>query len=84
MNKANVRSGLFALVAVYMIKIAYDLYQARLDPDTTMTDTARILFMVFFALAGVALLVYSAVIWNRGRKQQQEEQKEEEEENSVR
>lgn len=84
LNKANTRSGLFAIVAIYMMKVAYDLYSARSDPDTTMTPAVRILFIVFFALAGVALLVYSVIIWNRGRKEEQQEQKKEEEENALR
>ena len=78
MNKASIRSGLFAVVAVYMMKIAYDLYKARTDTDTTMTPAARTVFIVFFALAGIVLLVSAAVIWHRGRKEEQRERDEDE------
>lgn len=84
MNKGNLRSSLFGIVGVYLIKIAYDLYQARNDTDTTMTPLVRILFIVFFCLAGAGLFVYALVIWYRSRREEKEEQQKEEEENSLR
>lgn len=59
-------------MAVYLLYIAYELFQGRNDPETTMTPAARILFIVFFVLASVAILIYAYRIW---KKSGQEEEK---------
>lgn len=72
MNRGKTRSSLLGLVAVYLLYIAYELFQGRNDPETTMTPAARILFIVFFVLASVAILIYAYRIW---KKSGQEEEK---------
>ena len=56
--------------AVYL---AYGLFRDRADPNTTMTPAVRILFMVFFALAGVGLVVYALIVWKRAMEEEKNE-----------
>ena len=74
MNNSRNRSSLLGVVGAYLIYLAYQLFDSRLDPDTTMTPTMRIIFIALFTLSGVALIVYAVRIWRRGEKENQEEQ----------
>lgn len=72
MKKA--RSGLYAAAAVYLLYLAYGLFKGRNDPESTMAPALVILFIVLFALAGGALLVYSILAWNRARAEEKSEE----------
>ena len=66
------------VVGGYLLYTAYELFKGRGDPDTTMQPVVIILFIVLFAAAGVALLVYAWRLWKRGameEKQQKPEDK---------
>ncbi len=69
------RAYLIGIVGAYLIYIAYQLYQGRSDPDTTMTPAVMILFIVFFVLAGAGLLVYAVRVWRTADREQKENQK---------
>ena len=72
MNKRGARSGLYAIVAAFMLFTSYDLYKARDDAETTMSPAVRILFIAFFALAGIALIVYAVWYWKHHEKDEKE------------
>lgn len=57
------RSTLIGVVGGYLIYLAYDLYQNRVDPNTTMTPFMRTLFIILFVLLGIGLLVYAWRCW---------------------
>jgi len=66
-------STLFGVVGAYLVYLAYGLFRDRADPNTTMTPAVRILFMVFFALAGVGLVVYALIVWKRAMEEEKNE-----------
>ena len=57
-----------------MFYIAYELFQSRGDTDTTMTPAARILFIILFAAAAIALLCYTVHIWRQSAREEEQEQ----------
>jgi len=63
MNNRKARSGLYGVAAAFMFFTAYDLFKGRNDPESTMSSGLLIAFIVFFALAGAALLVYAFRLW---------------------
>ncbi|MBR4359805.1 MAG: hypothetical protein IKP32_04235 [Clostridia bacterium] len=79
MNSGKSRSGLIGLVAAYLIYIAYELYQGRNDPKTTMTPAVRIICIVFFGVVSVALLVYAYRIWKQGSREEEKPPEKEDE-----
>ena len=83
MNSGKTRSSLIGVVGGYLIYLAWQLYQGRNNPETTMTLAVMILFIVLFTLIGAALIVYACVLWKRAMKEDEEEQKWEENENTL-
>lgn len=83
MNSGKTRSTLLGVVGGYLLYTAYELFDARGDTNTTMTMTARILFIALFALAGAALVVYACMVWKRALKEEDEKKKTEQDENSL-
>ena len=79
MNSGKTRSGLIGLVAAYLIYIAYELYQGRNDPETTMTPAVRIICIVFFGVVSIALLVYAYRIWKQSSREEEKPPEEEDE-----
>ena len=82
MNSGKTRATLLGVVEAYMFYLAYQLFESRADTDTTMTPAARILFIAFFVLAGIAVAVYTVHVW-RHSSEQEEEQKTKDDENSL-
>ena len=72
MNNGKTRSSLMAIVAAYLLYTAYELYQGRGNPDTTMTAPVMYLFIALFALAAAGLLVYAWRLWRQSGKQEEE------------
>ena len=60
------RAGLIALVGAYMVYIVYSLFTG--EEDGSMPPALRIVFMVFFSLAAIALFVYSFFLWKNSKK----------------
>lgn len=79
------RSYLMGIVGGYLIYIAYELFSNRNDQNTTMTPAARIAFIVFFVLVGIALLVFAFRLWFTANKAEKEKKDEDppENENSL-
>ena len=77
MDKRKARSGLYGIAAAFMFFTAYDLFKGRNDPGSTMPLWLLIAFVVFFALAGVALVVFAARIWFRAKEEPAEEESDE-------
>ena len=73
MNQGKTRSSLLGIVGAYLLYTAYELFEGRGDPNTTMTPAIRILFIAFFALAGAAILVYAWRVWKNSGKEEKEE-----------
>ena len=66
------RAGLLGAAALYLLYISYQLFQSREDTNTTMTPAIRILFIVFFAAAAVALLCYAVYIWRQSVREDEQ------------
>ncbi len=81
MNGKN-RSYLLGIVGGYLIYLAWQLFDARADTNTTMTPAARIAFIAFFVIAGVGLMVYAWRVWKKSAEEEEKE-KPKEDENSL-
>lgn len=80
MNGKN-RSYLMGIVGGYIIYLAYKLYQSMGDPEAGMSTGMRIFFIVFFTLAGIALLVYAVILWKNAGKENEKQESPEDENN---
>ena len=78
MNSGKTRSTLLGVVGAYLIYLAYQLFEGRAETDTAMTPAARIAFIVFFAIAGAAVLVYALNVWKKSKDEDEEKPKEDE------
>ncbi len=76
--KGGTRAGLLALAGGYVLYLAWEMYADLRDGKTEMTPGLTIAFISFFAVAGIAVIVYAARIWIRSRKgeETEDEQKE--------
>ena len=83
MNNGKTRSSLLGVVGAYLLYTAWELWQDWGKTETTMTDPARIAFIVLFVLAGAALLVYAVRVWKRSDDQKEEKPQQREDENSL-
>ncbi|MBR6707352.1 MAG: hypothetical protein IKI84_11845 [Clostridia bacterium] len=83
MNGEKTRSCLMGIVGGYLIYTAWQLFQGRNDPDTTMTIGIMILFMALFVIAGAALMVYAVILWKKGMAEDKEEKQTKGEEDSL-
>ncbi len=85
MNNARARSSLIGIVGAYLLYTAYQLFEGRNDPGTTMTTGVMILFIVLFVLCGAALLVYAYLLWKRAGQdgEEQKEQREREDKDTL-
>lgn len=64
-----------AVVAAYLLYLAYQLFEARLDTDTTMTPTVRFLCIGLFVLAAIGLIVYAVHTWRHSTQEEEDEQR---------
>ena len=62
MNGAKNRSYLMGVVGGYLLYLAYQMFEER-NSESSMSMAVRILFMVFFIIAGIGLMVYAWRIW---------------------
>ena len=62
------RSGLYTIAALFLMYNAYELYRDRNVEETTMSPAVRTISIIFFAAAGLALLVYSIIYGMNRRK----------------
>ena len=83
MNGEKTRSCLMGIVGGYLIYTAWQLYQGRNDPETTMTIGMMILFMALFVIAGAGLMVYAVILWKKGMAEDREEKQTKEEEDGL-
>ena len=79
MNSGKTRSTLLGVVGAYLVYLAYQLFEGRAETDTAMTPAARIAFIVFFALAGAAVMVYAVIVWKKSMKEEEQEKPKEDE-----
>lgn len=71
MNQNTGRSSLIAIAGGYVLYLAYELLKSLIDnAPTTMPRVVQILAIVFFAAAGISLLVFAWKIWKKGREDQ--------------
>ena len=73
MKNRGTRSGIYALVAAFLLFTAYDLFTARNDTETTMTPAVRIIFIAFFTVAGLALIVFAWKTWKQDEKDEEDD-----------
>jgi len=83
MNNSNFRSSLMALVGVYVLYTAYQLFDSMQKGESEMQPWLTIVFIVFFALAGIAVLVYAYLLWKRGKEGKDEEEPPKENDQSM-
>ena len=65
---------LLALVGGYVVYLAYQMLQSRTDVEGDISPTLAILIAVFFALAGIGVIVYAVRMWLKDRRDKAEEQ----------
>ena len=75
LNSEKNRASLVAVVAAYLLYLAYQLFEARLDTDTTMTPTVRFLCIGLFVLAAIGLFVYAIHTWRHSTQEEEDEQR---------
>ena len=56
------------VVALYLLYLSYQLFEARGDNNTTMTPAVRIMFIALFVIASVALLIYAVRLWRHSKE----------------
>ncbi len=76
MNPQKARPAFLGAAAIYLIYIAYDLFQSRNDPGTSMSPILRYVSVALFGLSAVALLIYAYLLWTRMRRQEREHREE--------
>ena len=62
------RSGLLALAGGYVLYLAWEMFADLRDGKTEMAPRLAMVFITFFALAGIAVIVYAARVWFKSRK----------------
>jgi threonine/homoserine/homoserine lactone efflux protein len=77
MKSSSGRSSLMALVGVYLLYTAWEMYGGM--QSSSMAPWLSILFIVFFVLAGIGVLVFAWLIWKRGREGKDQEEQEDHE-----
>lgn len=70
----RIMNRLYAIGALYLLYLAYQLFESRGDVETTMTPVVRYLFIALFVLAGAGMLIYSVKNWNRDDDDAQDKQ----------
>ena len=71
MRQSTNRSLLYGIVGGYLLYLAYELLQNRINNvPSTMAPWLAILFIVLFTGIGITLLVYAWKIWKQGRVDQ--------------
>ena len=79
MTNGKNRSYLLGIVGAYLVYLAWQLFDARAETDTTMTPAVRYIFIALFVIAGIALAVYAVIVWKKsGEEEKQEKPKEDE------
>ena len=73
MTNGKTRSTLLGIIGAYLLYLAYQLFDGRNDPDTSMTAVPRILFIILFGLCGAALIIYSLRLWRKALNQEKQE-----------
>ncbi len=74
MKNERIHSTLLGAVGAYLIYLAYQLFEKRVDADPSMSPALRIVFIAFFGLAGVAVIVYALLVWKKSRGNNEQEQ----------
>ena len=74
LNNGKTRAGLIGLVALYLMNVALELFQGRAEENTAMTMPVRVIFIVLFALIGIALLLYAVRVWKQSNRKEEENQ----------
>ena len=69
----STRSGLLALAGGYIIYLAWEMFQAMRNGTTSIAPALNIVFIVFFVLAGSAVLFYAYRVWRKSKKEDAEE-----------
>ena len=77
MNNGKNRASLMGVVAAYLIYTAWELFQGRNNPDTSMAPAVAVLFAALFALAAAGLVAMAIRIWKRAETEEAEEKNEE-------
>lgn len=65
MKNERLHSTLLALVGGYVLFLAYDIYNKYKSGAKEMSDTLYIIIIVFFSLAGIAVLYYSWTVYKK-------------------
>lgn len=72
MNQGKTRASMFGVIGAYLLYTAYQFFEGRNDPDTTMTPVMMILFIALFALAGIVFVFFAVRIWKQSAKEKEE------------
>lgn len=77
MNSGKARSSLIGVVGGYLLYLAWDLFQGRTNPDSTMSPAVLIVFVLFFCVMGILLLIYAVRLWRRSLEEDAHEKEDE-------
>ena len=83
MKNKNTHAMLLTLVGGYILYIAYHLLENLLSGVNDMPRGAAIAAMIFFAAAGIAVLLYAWKCWREAKKEEQKEQENEDDATGI-
>ena len=76
MNNGKSRATLQAVVALYLLYTAWELFQGRNAPDTSMAPQFAVLFAILFFIAAGGILYLAWKSWKRAEQSEESNEKE--------
>ena len=72
MNRPKNRSYLMGVVGGYLLYLAWQLFDDRNNPDSTMAVWLNITFAAFFVIVGIGLMIFAFRIWRIADREERE------------
>ena len=82
MKQERNRAGLLGIAGAYLLYLAWQLFQGRNNPDSSMPRAVLGLFIGIFGIAACALFVMSWKLWQKAADKEKEEREETSKEDS--
>lgn len=80
--KSKGQAAFYAIAGGYLLYLAYQLFEGRTD-NAGVNDVTALLFSILFAVAGIAILIYTAIMYQKILKEESHRPTEAEEGNKA-